>query len=154
MAAFPDLQDKRWDWARSMIEEMSSQKIIMGFEDGSFRPAESVTKLQSLLLVARVLGVNEDINRDYAELAEEVYRNIIEPYGTEYTRDIAYLLYKGALSSQELSTYLSPANASSPLKRYEAAMILAKAKNWQGGITPKISNRETGSASPGQKQRD
>ena len=44
---FPDIQGKSWDWARSNIEEMASKQIIMGFPDGTFKPAENVTKLQS-----------------------------------------------------------------------------------------------------------
>ncbi len=120
---FPDISNH---WAKSSIEEMASEGIITGYTDGTFKPSTSVTKLQSLILIARVLGVNEEENAQYVELAQEEYEDILTYY-PDYKKEVAYLLYKGCVDTSELYKYLSPANKNMALKRYEAAILLTKA---------------------------
>lgn len=124
-ASFPDLEDSRWDWARDEINEMTDKKIIAGYPDGNFGPADGVTKLQSLLLVARILGFYEEEMEPVVAKAEELYAGVIEPYGVSNVSEVAFLMYYGIISENELSDYLG--NADEILKRYEAAIILTKA---------------------------
>ena len=124
-ASFPDLEDERWDWARDEINEMTDKKIIAGYPDGNFGPADGVTKLQSLLLVARILGFYAPEMEPVVEKAEEIYTDVIEPYGISNISEVAFLMYYGVISESELADYLGDANE--VLKRYEAAIILTKA---------------------------
>jgi hypothetical protein len=125
--SFPDVDDTNWGWAKSIIEEMSSKGFISGFPDGTFGPSKPVTKLQSLILMARILGVNDESNQEYVELAEDAYTDDLLLYSTANKKEIAYLLYKNVLSTDELDVYIAAANANAPLKRYEAAILLTKA---------------------------
>ncbi len=122
-ATFPDINNH---WAKSSIEEMASKGIITGYTDGTFKPSTSVTKLQSLILIARILGVNEEENAKYVELAQEEYDSILTYY-PDYKKEVAYLLYKGCLNTGELYKYISTSNKNMALKRYEAAILLTKA---------------------------
>ena len=136
-SAFPDIRDENLGWAKESIEQMASQGIITGFPDGTFKPAEPVTRLQAFILIARLLGVNDERNEQYVALAEEAYRSALFPYSISNKREVAYLLYKGVVSSEELIDYLTPAKANSPLKRYEAAVLLTKAMGKENEVKDK-----------------
>ena len=45
-AKFPDVTSTSYGWALEAVEEMTESGIIKGYEDGSFRPANTVTKLE------------------------------------------------------------------------------------------------------------
>ena len=76
-ASFPDLRDEKWDWARDEINEMTSEGIIAGYTDGNFGPADGVTKLQSLLLMSRIIGYNNDDMAPVIKVAEEKYEDVL-----------------------------------------------------------------------------
>lgn len=123
-ASFPDLQDEKWDWARDEINEMTSEGIIAGYTDGNFGPADGVTKLQSLLLMSRIIGYNNDDMAPVIKVAEEKYEDVLARYGTSNSSEVAFLMYYGIISEDELDDYL--VNANEVLTRYEAAILLTK----------------------------
>lgn len=123
-AAFPDLADSKWDWARDEIDEMTDCEIIAGYPDGNFGPADGVTKLQSLLLMARILGYNTSEMTEIINLADELYGDKVAPYGVSNPSEVTFLMYYGIISEDELGDYLG--NANEVLKRYEAAILLTK----------------------------
>jgi len=137
-ASFPDLDSNTWGWAKTQIEEMSEKGIITGFPDGTFKPAEAVTKLQSLILISRIFGVNESQNSEYVKIAETIYADDLKSYSISNKKEIAYLLYKGVIRADELETYISKQNADLPLKRYEAAILLTKVMGSEKEVQNKL----------------
>lgn len=123
-AAFPDLEDSKWDWARESIDEMTDKGIIAGYPDGNFGPADGVTKLQALLLMSRILGFYEEEMQTTVEKAKEIYGSALESYDISNTDEIAFLLYYGAIKESELPDYLG--DSGDVIKRYEAAILLTK----------------------------
>ena len=123
---FSDVTEANYSWAVKEIEEMAGKGIIKGYNAKQFGPADNVTKIQSLLLCARILGSGEKANADFVTAANEAYEDALENYNTEYKNEIAFLLYKGVLKVSELSMYISDDNANVPLKRYEAATLMTK----------------------------
>ncbi len=127
-AKFPDVTETDYAWAIEAIETMADEGIIKGYEDGTFNPAKTVSKLESLVLISRILGVGKEENKRIAEASWDVYgEDITEfelPYGKE---EIAYLLGKGVLSVEELEDYIDKSNRDVALKRYEIAILLTKA---------------------------
>ncbi len=123
-ASFPDLEDEKWSWAVKEIDEMSSKNIIAGFPDGTFGPAKGVTKLQSMLLMSRILGFYEDSLKNVVSAAESLYGNKVREYTQSNVSEIAFLLYYGVISESELEEYVT--NGSEVIKRYEAAILLTK----------------------------
>ena len=124
--AFSDLTDKKWDWAREAIEEMAESDIILGYDDGTFKPESSVSKEEALLLMARVAGLSQSAMAPYVELAEERYQGLMDSLGTQYAGPISWLFDRGVLSESDGQTYLSTNAATKPLLRYEAAILLTK----------------------------
>lgn len=124
--AFDDMNEDRLSWAKTAVEEMAEAGLIKGYEDGTFRPDNSVTKQEALILIARMLGFTEKSSAKYSEIASEVYADALADFATPYKNEISYLLYRGVLTAGDLSLYVADTEASHPLKRYEAAILLTK----------------------------
>lgn len=126
-AGFSDVDsDKTVEWAVPYITEMAEQGYIKGYEDGTFRPKNTISKTEALILLARMIGVNDDSFADSVELAVSEYSSVLSKYTTNYAREISFLLYTGVLNSSELDTYISASNKNAALQRYEAAVLLTK----------------------------
>ncbi|WP_230199366.1 S-layer homology domain-containing protein [Bacillus ndiopicus] len=49
--------DVETHWAKEMIEELAAQGIIQGYEDGTFRPNESVSRMHVAVLLTRAFSL-------------------------------------------------------------------------------------------------
>lgn len=126
-AAFPDVDgDSTVSWAKPYIDEMSSLGYIKGYEDGTFKPNKTISKVEALVLLSRMIGVNDEENEKTTEYALSEYKSVIEKYSAEYENEIAFLLYRGIIKESEIADYISVSNRSVALKRYEAAILLTK----------------------------
>ena len=66
-ASFSDVDnDATVSWAKDSIQQMADAGYIKGYEDGTFKPYRSISKMECLLLMSRMLGVEE---ADYADVA-------------------------------------------------------------------------------------
>lgn len=127
-ATFPDVPEDKYSWASEAIKTMSDDGIIKGYEDGSFGPERTVTKLEALVLISRILGVNDKTNSEFVKNAEYLYEDKINSYDLPYgEKEISYLVAKGVIVTDELEDYISKTNYSIGLKRYEVAVLLTKA---------------------------
>ena len=127
-AAFPDVPSEQYNWAVDSINEMADMSIIKGYNDGTFRPSKAISKLEGLVLISRILGSNDTENETFIEQAIENYGSLIDGYDLGFgDREIAYLLLKGVISTDELDGYISEDNRDFGLKRYEIAILLTKA---------------------------
>lgn len=124
-AAFPDITD-RHSWAGAAIDDMVSRGILKGYTDGTFKPDRAVTHLETLIIAARIMGVDESGNEEYRSAALKEYSDILAPYNIDYKNEIAYLLYCGVITQSDLPSYISDSAKDQALKRYEAAILLTK----------------------------
>lgn len=122
---FPDVT-ARHAWAAQYIEDMVSRGMLKGYPDGTFKPDKSISKLESLILAARILGFTNPDNQKYIETATKVFANDLSLYDIEYKSEVSYLLYWNVLKISELPAYLADSVKNDPLKRYEAAILLTK----------------------------
>jgi len=84
---FSDTED---NWANDQINELAEAGVIKGYEDGTFRPAEPVTRAQVVVLLARLLEWPTEQGRlafkddvpDWAQdaVAAAVARGIVQGY--------------------------------------------------------------------------
>ncbi len=126
-AAFPDVTSQ-YSWAADAINSMASSGIIKGYEDGSFQPAKSISKLEGLVLISRILGFNDSENSAFVDEAAELYSDTLGKYKINFgQKEVSYLLLKGVLPADELDDYIGDDNYSVGLKRYEVATLLTKA---------------------------
>jgi len=113
-------------WAKAYINEMAELGYIKGYEDGTFKPNNSISKTEALILLSRMVGVNDDVFEDSLEYALDEFQSDLKKYTTNYKDEVAFLLYTGILKPDDLDNYLTNANKNEPLKRYEAAILLTK----------------------------
>ena len=121
-AAFSDLPDGHW--AKATVEEMVEAGIISGYTDGTFRPSKEISKIESLILLSRIAGLNKYPTEATKYL--ETYTTVLAPYTTQYKKDVAYLLGVGVLKEKDLSNLLSSDKINSPLTREEMAVLVTK----------------------------
>lgn len=138
-ASFSDVSATKYNWAIDAINSMASSGIIKGYEDNTFRPERTVTKLEALVLTARVLGFSDPVNESVVEAAVETYGETVAEYKLSYGSDeIAYLIIKNIISVSELSDYIEASNAASGMKRYEIAVLLTKALDAEAAVSKNV----------------
>ncbi len=121
-----DFPDVKGHWAETYVDAMVKKGYIKGYEDGTFKPNNTVSNTESLILLARMLGVDEEDNKLAVDNALSQYSNTLSKYNSSYKKEISYLLYRGVMDSSDLDTYISDANKSKALLRYQCAMLLTK----------------------------
>ena len=114
-ASFPDLES-RHSWAKDAIDNMVSRGILKGYTDGTFKPDRAVTHMETLIIAARIMGVDEVENEEYREVALNRYESVLASYDISYIAEVAYLLYTGVLTTDELSNYISNSAKNQALK--------------------------------------
>lgn len=125
---FTDVNSKSYSWAYEYVEKMAEEGLISGYEDGTFRPGASVSRMEAFALFARLMGASYEQNADAVEAAKEKYADVLTPYSLSYAEgDVAFMLSRGVLSENELDTYFSGSKKSQPMPRYEAAILITKA---------------------------
>lgn len=135
---FSDVSEADYSWCVKEIGEMADEGIINGYEDGTFKPANTVTKLESLVLVARILGSGDEVNELLLEKANDLYGEKVEEYDLAFGADeICFLLVKGIIFESELDDYLS--SAKEGMKRYEVAVLLTKAMGAEKEVKEKVA---------------
>lgn len=127
-ATFTDISGSSYSWCAPQIKAMSDAGYIQGYEDGTFRPDNQVTKLEGIALFARAMGSDAPENRKLLEYAHGIYDEKLAGCSLAWGDDeLAYLLYKGVFSESDLITYIKGETKSAPLTRAEAAVIMTKA---------------------------
>ena len=125
---FKDVNSKSYGWAYSYVEDMAERGLIKGYEDGTFRPGNSVSRMEAFALFARLMGSNSEANADSLDAAKQKYSDILSKYNLSYAEgDVAFLLMRGVLTEDELDTYFEGSKKTEAMPRYEAAILITKA---------------------------
>ena len=51
-------------WAKSYIERVEKNGLVTGYEDGTFKPDNNVTVLESLIMLSRLYKIDDDIKKE------------------------------------------------------------------------------------------
>ncbi|MBE7011667.1 MAG: S-layer homology domain-containing protein [Ruminococcaceae bacterium] len=121
-----DFPDVKGHWSETYVNAMVKKGYIKGYEDGTFRPDKTVTNTESLILLARMLGVDSESNEGTVDDAVAANSSVLAKYKSDYKKEISYLLYREVIDESDLSTYISDENKSKALLRYQCAMLLTK----------------------------
>lgn len=84
-------------WAYDAIKTLSQRNWVNGYEDGSFRPDDKITRAEYVKLIASVFGITPGGNADFSDVSRDAWyypyvavaseRGIITGYGTEFKPD-------------------------------------------------------------------
>lgn len=126
--SFEDISQPQYEWCAPQIEEMAEAGYVNGYEDGTYRPDNQVTKLEGIALFARAMGSGNKENADALAIAHTQYDSALSTCSLAWGEDeLAYMLYKGAFTAADLTTYVAGDAKNQPLTRGEAAIIITKA---------------------------
>ena len=134
--SFSDISGENYSWCAPQIEAMNKAGYINGYEDGTYRPDNDVTKLECIALFARAMGSADDANDNILELAHSQYDSVLASSSLVWGQDeLAYMMYKGALMTADLTTYINGDAKNMPMTRGEAAVIITKAMGGESKAT-------------------
>ncbi len=122
-ASFTDVSKESHSWAYDAIYDMADKGIINGISATEFAPDVAVTKVQAMLLIARILGYNTTSVSDNINSIYSIYEEDLSSLTTIYKKELAYLIFREVFTVEEvLDTALEQ-----PLSREEAALYITKA---------------------------
>lgn len=102
-------------WAEQAIEEMYAAGIVTGYEDGTFKPYNGVTRLEAVAMLVRAVGMEEQARAK--ENAKVSYRM---PPGLFWGRGYLIVGVELGMLNKDYLDQLQPA---SPASRVEVAML-------------------------------
>ncbi len=124
---FPDVEgDASVSWAKASINSMTDKGYIKGYDDGNFKPQQAITKVEALLLMSRIMGVDEQDYEMSVDWAKENYEDTVTAINSQYPSELSYLMYLNVLNLTDLRNYASSANANTSLLRWQAAYLMVK----------------------------
>lgn len=135
---FSDVDNEKYSWAVTQIGDMAEKGIINGYPDGTFQPANGITKIEAMLLISRILGINNDVYSNSLEDIYSIYKEDLDELNLQYEKEIAFLIYKGVFALGEIEEMAS--ELKKPLLRYEAAGFLTKVLD----LNADLSDADTG----------
>ena len=114
-AAFSDVGNN-FSWAKEAIDKMSDSGIINGYSDQIFGPADEITKIQAMLLISRMLGYVDTTYSPYLETITEMSKESLSGIKLDYPDEIAFLIYKGVFTPEEIKKLRYAAETSDTAK--------------------------------------
>lgn len=134
--SFTDISASQYSWCAPYIEDMYKAGYVNGYEDNTYRPDNQVTKLEGIALFARAMGSSDAVNSGILEIAHSQYDSALSTCSLSWGEDeLAYMMYKGALTAADLTTYISGTTKNEPMTRGEAAVIITKAMGGEVSAT-------------------
>jgi hypothetical protein len=122
--AFKDVGENYW--AKNDISTVVEKKLILSYADGTFKPNKELTMIDMLVIVARVLGVNDPKKQSEVVADVSAYKKVLSKYSVNSKKEISLLLAQNVLSKDELDMYITSKAANASLTRYQAAIMLTK----------------------------
>ncbi|WP_240414565.1 S-layer homology domain-containing protein [Paenibacillus periandrae] len=68
---FADVKGSDVEWAMRYIASLASKRVFEGYEDGTFQPRKTITRIEAITAAVRLMGL-----RDQAESAEAMQANL------------------------------------------------------------------------------
>ncbi len=122
-----EFNDIQGHWAKASIMEAARRGIIVGYKDGTFRPQQTVTRAQFIVMLQRALGLEgSESSRSFTDL---------QTVGAWAHSPLLKTVEAGWLTGYPDGTV----RPNAPLTRTMMAMIIAKALELQPGDAQQVS---------------
>jgi hypothetical protein len=122
--SFQDVAGTDYEWAEQYIDAMNGKGILKGYEGGVFKPGDSVTYEQALVMAGRLF----QYSADEVTRASKAYQPTLVTLGAANwaKADIAIALNEGLISVTELTALYNKDRAQA-VNKGEITRILARA---------------------------
>lgn len=122
--------DVEGHWAKEYIEDTYERKLITGYPDGTFKPQGNITKLETIVLIAKLMGYTDSEGQYYInQYKQQLKDNNIPEWGQG---TMAYALFNEILPEEDLKSFVS-SSSQTYAKRYEVAVYIGKVLQYGAG---------------------
>jgi hypothetical protein len=128
---FSDLDVKQYAWAMDSVNFMIDKGIVNGYEDGTFKPDQSVTKAELGVMIHRLLAdVRSEEKMEFLDLPKNHwgYKEVIDVYSDRF-------VWVSRFDQKRTGFVLNP---DAPVTRWEVLLII----NSLLGKRPNLSDKE------------
>lgn len=101
--SFKDVKETgNTSWAYKYVDELSNKNILSGYEDGTFKPNNPVSFLETMQIIKTLLNPSEE----ELKLARDANMDIVNSNGVlDWAKDaICYNLYRGTITEKTLTS--------------------------------------------------
>ncbi|ABW20132.1 S-layer homology domain-containing protein [Alkaliphilus oremlandii] len=117
-------------WAKEFVEDIYDRKITTGYPDATFRPQGNISKLESIVMIAKLMGYKDtDAGYYINQYKDKLQKNNIPEWGQGPT---AYALFNDIILEKELPELVSTANQTHA-KRHEVATYIGRVLQYGAG---------------------
>lgn len=117
-------------WAQAAIIELASQAVIKGYPDGTFRPDQTISRADFVVLIARFFQFQTQRLHSFSDVVDNAY----------YNKAVSIVAGLGVVSGVGNNQFMPQA----PLTRQDAVTILYRAlqvdPNWQSYAQTALDN--------------
>jgi len=121
---FKDVSEKQLQWAYQHIIRLASQGVFNGYEDGSFKPQNKITRIEALVAAVRLLGLQAEAEKPENMNATLNFKDF-DKLKKKYGWAVGYVTV--ALENDLFSETDVSINPEQPATRLWASVLLAKA---------------------------
>ncbi|NQX57950.1 S-layer homology domain-containing protein [Paenibacillus qinlingensis] len=122
---FKDIKGKEFEWALNYIMSLVSRRIFDGYPDGTFKPQETVTRIEAITAAVRLMGLRDQAESD-AEKATKLNFNDAASVPSWAVGYVAVALENDLFAESDTNV-----NPNQPADRLWATTLLVKALKLQ-----------------------
>ena len=117
-SSFNDVTEDKWFY--QYVTTLASKGIVNGYDDGSFKPQNNVTRAEFIKLLVECMGYNQVASTSFGDVAKKDWFYVY----------VSTALENGVISKDDYGTNLNPNGV---ITRKEAAKLLVKAAQLETG---------------------
>lgn len=113
-------------WGKKYIEDMVDKKIFSGYENGTFKPNNKVSRLEALVIISRLFN-KEDVEEIY-EKNKNLYRDVLKQNNIPSWahKEIVFCLEEEIITSENYLKTLMNGDKQQYAYRYEIPVLLVR----------------------------
>jgi hypothetical protein len=135
---FDDVKGKDVEWAIRYIASLASKRVFEGYEDGTFKPRQTITRIEAITAAVRLMGL-----RDKAESQEEMNSQLnfrdADKIKSQYPWAVGYVAV--ALENDLFEESDDAVQPDKPADRLWATTLLVKALKLQDEAKAKMNSQ-------------
>lgn len=135
---FKDLNEKQMKWAYSHIIRLAAQGIFNGYDDGSFKPNNKITRIEALVGAVRLLGLQAEAEKPENMNAKLNFKDFNE-FKKKNAWAVGYVTV--ALENDLFAETETLIQANKPADRLWASILLVKAMKLDAEAKTKMDTK-------------
>ncbi|MDB4868342.1 MAG: S-layer y protein [Cohnella sp.] len=135
---FNDLNEKQWKWAYQEIIRLVAQGVFKGYDDGSFKPNNKITRLETIVAAVRLLGLEAEAQKPENMNATLNFKDF-DQLKSKNPQAVGYV--KIALANDLFNENDTTIQGDKPATRLWASVLLVKAMKLEAEAQAKMDTQ-------------